>query len=217
MDINLLPWREEIVTYNKKIFLRLMLSVIVLSALFLIFSYNLFFSQVSYTKSYTLSLEQAKTHLVGNLTAFFDQQKVQKEANARFLALQQLQLSRFDTIRLLNDVVKITPKGVYLQSLSRNGNEIKFSGEANSNLLIAELIKAINLSKNLDISSVQKVEKQEGNKLIVEHFDLFAVLTLPSLMGNTKTEEKAPIKNPIETIQKKREEQTKKIEEQGKS
>src|SRR3990167_4976198 len=183
MDINLLPWREEIVEYNKKIFSRLMLGAIISGGIFLVFLYYLFFSTINYTKSYTQALEEAKVNLVGNVTTYFNQKKAQKEVGERFLVLQQLQLSRFDTVRLLNDIVKITPKGVYYSALTRDGNQVTLSGSATSNLLISELMRQLQLSPNLGVTSLQKVEKKEGENLVVTHFDLKAALTLPSLLN----------------------------------
>lgn len=184
MEINLLPWREEIIEYNKKILFRLLLAAIILGGCFLIFAYHLFFAQVSYTKSYTQALEEAKVNLVGNVSAYFTQKKIQKEVSARYLVLQQLQLSRFDTVRFLNEIVKITPKGIYFSTLARNDNQIKISGAANSNLLITEFMQKIQQSLNLKTTSLEKVEKKEGANLIVTHFDLQAALTLPPLLGD---------------------------------
>jgi hypothetical protein len=70
MDINLLPWREEIVGYNKKIFLRLILMALVCAGIFLTFAYHLVFSELGYVKSYMSALESAKVNLAGNVSAY---------------------------------------------------------------------------------------------------------------------------------------------------
>lgn len=181
MDINLLPWREEIIGYNKKVFSRLMLMAVVGAGVFLIFAYQLVFSQLSYVKSYTAALESAKLNLAGSVNTYLTQKKTQKEIEARTIVLQQLQVNRFDTVRLLNAVVAIIPKGIYLTKLVRNNNQIDISGVANSNLLIANLMTVIEASKHLKVESLQKVEKTEGKEMIVTQFELKLSLTAAPL------------------------------------
>lgn len=212
MDINLLPWREEILEYNKKVFGRLMLLAVVLSGFFLIFIYHLFFARMDYSKSYIQTLETAKTQLVNNVRGYFEYKKIEKEVSARFLTLQQLQQSRFDTVRLLNEIVLLTPKGIFLKKLERNGNQVQLSGVANSNLLISQMMTGIEKSKVLQVGSLQKVEKTEGNDLVVTQFDLQLTLTSFTPVNSGADNQKSKIGNPIESIQKNREEQNKLID-----
>jgi type IV pilus assembly protein PilN len=215
MDINLLPWREEIIEYNKKIFGRLTLLAVILSGVFLIFIYHLFFGRMDYTKSYVETLEIAKTQLVNNVRGYFEYKKIEKEVSARFLTLQQLQQSRFDTVRLLNEITAVTPKGIFLKKLVRTGNQVQISGVANSNLLISQMMAGIEKSKVLQVGSLQKVEKTEGADLVVTQFDLQLTLTsynAPIIAGTEAISQKQKIGNPIESIQKLREEQNKLID-----
>lgn len=225
MNINLLPWRDEIIAINKKIFVRLLLSAVALSFIFLLFIHHALYREVNYTKSYIKALHSANAALAGNVAAYLDKQKVQKEIAARFLVLQNLQLSRFDAVRLLNDIVQTTPKGIYLTTMSRDGDQIILSGSANSNLLVSQFMDALRVSPNMEVTSLQKVEKKEGEQLTVTHFDLYVASTLPRLTGEiTAAEkkqqdelEKMQLKNPVKILQEKRDDQNQKIEDQLKS
>jgi type IV pilus assembly protein PilN len=172
MDINLLPWREEIIRYNKKIFLRLVLLSLVASTIFLVFAYRMIFAELSYVKSYTSALESAKLNLVGSVNAYMAQKKVQKEMDARIVTLQKFQDDRFSTVRLLNAMVTTVPKGIYLTKLVRNNNQIDIAGVANSNLLIANLMQVVEASPHLKVESLQKVEKTVANDMTVTQFEL---------------------------------------------
>lgn len=215
MDINLLPWREEIIEYNKKTFTRLILAALVLAGVFLILVYNLFFGRVTYETSYAQALEKAKLNLVGNVTAYFSQQKLQKEVNARYLMLQKLQYSRFETVSLLNEMAKVTPKGVYLNKLIRKNDRVEISGTANSNLLIANMMQSIEKSKQLKTISLQKVEKKQGENSAITEFDLQLALTIPSALSqeSSKKAETLQLQNPITVIQQGRDAQNKKIDD----
>jgi len=172
MDINLLPWREEIIGYNKKVFFRLILMALVGAGIFLTFTYRLVFSELTYVKSYTAALESAKLNLVGSVSTYVTQKKIQKEIEARTIVLQQLQENRFNTVRLLNAVAATIPKGIYLTQLVRNDDHVDIVGVANSNLLIANLMTVIQTSPNLKVDSLEKVQKTEGKDLVVTQFEL---------------------------------------------
>lgn len=213
MDINLLPWREEIVDYNKKVFTRLMLAALILAGFFLIFAYHLFFQKISSADSYTQELEKAKVNLVSSVTAYFNFQKIQKEVNGRYLMLQKLQYSRFETVFLLNGLAKVTPKGVYINTLTREGDRLDLTGAANSNLLITKMMELIESSKNIKVISLQKVEKAQGQNVTVTSFDLQLALTLPSALSDEtgKKADKLQLQNPVNVIQQHRDEQDQKI------
>lgn len=211
MDINLLPWREEIITYNKKVFFWIMSISLVMSGFFLIFIYHLFFGQIEYTKSYTQALESAKTNLISNVSAYFNDKKLQEKINARINVLQQLQESRYTTVRILNEITKIIPKGVYLTKMTRKDNDLEIEGLANSNLLIASFMQAIDKSSSLKIMSLQKVEKTEEKKVVATQFAIQLSLKSPSLI-NLPKKESSTFHNPIESIQKNAEEQNKLID-----
>jgi type IV pilus assembly protein PilN len=209
MNINLLPWREEIITYNRKIFIRMVWVALIASGIFLIAIYHLLFGQVIYTKSYMQALEEAKTSLVNNVSAYLNYKKTQKEISARYVVLQRLQFSRFETIGLLNELAKVTPKGVYLDKLIRKDSQVDIFGSANSNLLIAQMMQAIEVSKTIKVVSLQKVEKSEGDNQVITQFELKLMLIMPTSLSDTsaKNAEKNSLTNPIDVINKHKEEQ----------
>lgn len=213
MKINLLPWREEVIAFNKAIFIRLMLGALILSVIALLLGYQLYFSQVSYSQSYLQALEKAKTNLGEKVNLFFNQKKMQEEINKRIIVLKRLQQSRYETVRLLNQIIQVTPKGIYLLKMERKDKQVEILGMTNSNLLITQLMKDINLSPELEIVSLQKVEKSEGKNLVVTQFDLILTLTMDGdQVKKNEAKPKDEINNPATEILKMRENQGKKIE-----
>lgn len=180
MDINLLPWRNEIIEYNKKILLRLIFAALALSGVFLIFIYNLLFQSVSYSENYVIFLEKAKTNLLGNISSYVTYKKTQKEVNERFSVFQKLKASRYDSVRLLNQISKAIPKGIYLTYLSRDNDRIEMTGSAASNLLVSQMMQSIDASKYVKIHTLQNVEKSEGQELGYTRFNLRLELVFPS-------------------------------------
>lgn len=178
MKINLLPWREAVIDYNKKFFMRAMLIAVFASVVFLAGTKFIFFGNTAHTESYLQQLEETKTSLIEKAKDFLGYKKTNEEISNRLLTLKSLQYSRFETIRLLNEIVKITPKGVYLNKLVRKNNEVSITGTAHSNLLISDFIAAIDKSHELKNISLQKVEKKDEKDLSTTEFDMTLALTM---------------------------------------
>jgi Tfp pilus assembly protein PilN len=214
VEINLLPWREEILTFNRNIFVRIMTGAVMIAGIIIFFGYQIYFAPVSYSQGYLHALDEAKTNLTGKITAFLSEKGMQEEVNKRMNVLIGLQRDRYKTIRLLNEFAKITPKGIYLQKIERHGNQVEVMGSTNSNLFIAQFLKDIDASDEMDVTSLQKVEQDEGQNVVVTHFNLLAVLTMDQDKAeSTSADKKDEIHNPATEILKMRENQAKKTEE----
>lgn len=176
MEINLLPWRDEILAVNKRFFLRLLMMSVLLSVLAVIAIYHIFFGELAYSKSYTSALERAKVGFVDSVKTYFQYKKTGEEVRKRLETLQNLQRGRFDDVRLLNEIVKIIPKGVHLNTITRNNDAVDLTGFANSNLLISSFMKEIDQSTHLDVVSLKDVQTTAGGGAITQ-FDLRIKLT----------------------------------------
>lgn len=181
MEINLLPWRDEILKLNKKIFFRMLFVAVLASVLCIIALYQLFFGQLNDTKSYVVALEEAKIGFIGSIQAHREYKKTHEEMLKRIVILQQLQKSRFDAVRLMNAVSQLVPKGMYLTKLTRKNDEIEINGFANSNLLISSFMKAVDRSPNVKVVSLKHTQGTDTGGAVTEgsvEFVLFLKLTL---------------------------------------
>jgi len=60
---------------------------------------------------------------------------------ARQKAVEDLQTDRNTPVRLLDELVKKTPEGVYLSSLKQNGHQVQLAGVAQSNERVSEMLR----------------------------------------------------------------------------
>jgi type IV pilus assembly protein PilN len=65
---------------------------------------------------------------------------------ARLQAIEDLQTDRNVPVHLLNELVRLSPEGLYLKSLVRTGGDVVLSGVAQSNERVSELLR--NASQN---------------------------------------------------------------------
>ncbi|OGT25717.1 MAG: hypothetical protein A3I77_03130 [Gammaproteobacteria bacterium RIFCSPLOWO2_02_FULL_42_14] len=204
MKINLLPWRQDRLAANRKMFSVITLTTVAVACGTLYFVYSLFFTESSYLKSYAKALAQAKETTFLKVKLYMSSEGKQKELLERSQELRTLLLNRYDTVRLLNEITVLTPKGIYLTNLSRKDDSVEINGDASSNLQISQFMYSIEASKTLKVISLQKVEKTEGNELVTTQFDLKLSFS-PSAVIKTApvlpTAEKIKINNPIKAIQ----------------
>ncbi len=178
MEINLLPWRKEIITYNKNQFFGFVLAAIVLAGGLLWFVYSELFSQVIYDQEYVAALQNQSAQLSSEISDLQARKKTFELAQQKVITLENLQYSRFTTIKFFNEITGIIPAGIYLNSMARTDADVEVMGIANSNFLIAQLIKSIDSSSDITTLSLKKVERTEKDFTSVTDFDLqLAILT----------------------------------------
>ena len=163
-------------------FFRILLLAVFLSGLTVIAMYHIFFRELAYSKSYTSALERAKVGFVDSVKTYFQYKKTGEEVKKRLGTLRNLQRARFDDVRLLNEITKIIPKGVYLNTITRNDDAVDLTGFANSNLLISSFMKAIDQSADLEVVSLKNVQTAESSGAVTQ-FDLRIKLTLQNNNG----------------------------------
>jgi len=69
---------------------------------------------------------------------------------ARKQIIESLQRDRAEAVRLLNELVKQMPEGVYIRSIKQEGTRISLSGYAQSNARVSTLMRNIEASSWLE-------------------------------------------------------------------
>ncbi len=139
--INLLPHREERRQQRKRAFF---------GGLIAAFIAGVAIAGVWYTVlSQLTAAQEARNGYLKEETAKLDAQirdianlRTEIEAlNARKKAVEDLQTDRNVPVHLLDELVRQTPEGVYLQSIKQAGNLVSISGQAQTNERVSELLR----------------------------------------------------------------------------
>ena len=139
--INLLPHREERRQQRKRAFF---------GGLIAAFIAGVAMAGIWYTVLSQLTAAQAaRNGFLKEETAKLDAQirdianlRTEIEAlNARKKAVEDLQTDRNVPVHLLDELVRQTPEGVYLQSIKQAGNLVSISGQAQTNERVSELLR----------------------------------------------------------------------------
>ncbi|GGC80712.1 PilN domain-containing protein [Undibacterium terreum] len=141
IKINLLPHREEKRKQLKKDFYSLLALAAIIGALIVIAVGAYYATQISaqtdrnnFIKAENAKLDE-KIKEVASLKQEIDGLK------ARQQAVEDLQADRNQPVYLLDELVKLTPEGVYIRTLKQEGQRVVLTGYAQSNERVSEFLR----------------------------------------------------------------------------
>jgi type IV pilus assembly protein PilN len=114
--------------------------------------------------------------------------------------IETLQTDRSRTVELLEHLVRQTPDGVYLKSLTQNGLNVNVTGYAQSNARVSTLMRNLQSSQIIEASQISpqliEIKAAEVNKRRLSEF------SLNFIVKRTVVEEPAKAAPPAATAKK---------------
>lgn len=174
--INLLPHREEKRKARRQQFYSLLGTVSVLAGLVVFLVYSIISGYISAQQSRNDYLKKEITVLDKEI----DQIKRLKEQAQALLARKQiiesLQRDRAEAVRLLAELVKQMPEGVYVRSIKQDGTRVAMSGYAQSNARVSTLMRNIESSPWLEKPQLIEIKAVTVDKRRLNEFNMNAFL-----------------------------------------
>lgn len=172
MDINLLPWREQLREEKKRDFL-VILGIASALTLGLVIMIHLFIAS-------EVKIEQRKSVYLQHEITILDQKikeiqrlKRQKAALiARMQVIQALQANRTQVVHLFDELINILPDGIYLDRVNRNGDEVDLIGKAESNTTVSNLMRRIQKSEWLMEPLLNEIKSKDARSEVDRDFRL---------------------------------------------
>jgi type IV pilus assembly protein PilN len=170
--INLLPHREEKRRARRQQFYVLLGMVSVLACLILVLGYSII--------SGYIAAQEAKNDFLKKEIVILDKQLDQikrlKEQTQALLARKQiieaLQRDRAEAVRLLGELVKQMPEGVYIRSVKQEGVKISLSGYAQSNARVSALMRNVEASPWLEKPQLLEIKAVNVDKRRLNEFTM---------------------------------------------
>jgi len=171
-QINLLPWREELRKEQTRKFTSMsIISALLTAAIVLLVHVN--FSKIinhQNTRNNILDKEIAK--LENELKEIKDLENTKEKLLARMEIIQSLQQRRPQIVHVFDDIVRTVPDGIYLTSIEQQGQQLKFTGIAESNGRISAYMRNLDASDWLDAPKLKVIEAKRkdgrGSEFILE-------------------------------------------------
>jgi type IV pilus assembly protein PilN len=174
--INLLPHRAEKRRARRQQFYGLVGMVSLLACLIVFLGYTVI---SGYITAQEAKNEFLKKEIVA-LDKDIDQIKRLKEQTQALLARKQiiesLQRDRAEAVRLLSELAKQVPEGVYLRAVKQDGVKVSLSGYAQSNARVSTLMRNIEASPWLEKPLLIEIKAVTLDKKRLNEFSMTAAL-----------------------------------------
>jgi type IV pilus assembly protein PilN len=156
-QINLLPWREERRQELKKEFLATVALVVALAAGVVLLVDRVVNSQIDNQDARNQYLTENIKELDKQVAEIRDLQKRRNQLLDRMRVIQELQGNRPIIVRVLDQLVRTVPDGVFYTKISTKGQKISISGVAESNNRVSSLMRRLEASDWLANPTLDKV------------------------------------------------------------
>jgi len=177
--INLLPWREELRQEQKKQFGVLTFLMMFLAAAIIGLIHIQMASKVDYQLSRNKFMSNEISKLDEEIAEIRDLKKVRRSLVERMEVIQDLQRSRPSIVHLFTEIVSTVPNGVYLESLTQNGNNLLINGEAESNARVSTYMRNLDRSEWLKTPNLSVIEIEDIKVNRISNFTLTVKQTSP--------------------------------------
>lgn len=147
-----------------------------------------------------IEYQESRNTYMTNQIAILDKQideikKIRAQTQAllaRKKVVETLQANRSDVVHLLDQLVRLLPDGVYLQSIKQTNQVINLAGYAQSNARVSTLMRKLESSPWLGSPSLIEIKASKVNNSRLNHFNLNVNL-IRSLQENTGTANPASV------------------------
>nr|WP_298380019.1 PilN domain-containing protein [uncultured Halomonas sp.] len=190
IEINLLPWREAQRETRSR---RFMMSLGLMALLGAAAGWGLtqFYQQALDSQHQRNHyIETRMQRLDQDIAAIRDYQALRERMLTQIELIRELQFSRPQTVRVFNQLVASLQEGVYYNELSRNENQLRFLGQADTNRQVSDQLRAIAASEVFAIPLLSEV--QAADEGLGKRFDMNVTEILPSAMAEQYAKEDLP-------------------------
>ncbi len=167
ININLLPWREELRQERDRQMLSISVGIWVLCAAIIFAVYNYIGLKQEHQQNRNRYLTEQIMQLDEKITEIRGLQAQKTMLINRMDVIQNLQRERTQVVHLFNDIVQKLPDGVYYRSLDKKGKTFSLQGTAQSNVRVSDLMNRLDSSDwfaNPDLTVVTTTQ-DEGASL----------------------------------------------------
>jgi type IV pilus assembly protein PilN len=157
-QINLLPWREARREELKRAFLSILGLVAAAAVVSVLFADRVVNAQIDEQKARNDYVTQNISKLDEQVQEIRDLQRKRNQLVERMRVIQELQGNRPIIVRVLDQLVRTVPDGVFYTALNTKDKTIAINGIAESNNRVSSLMRRLDASDWLANPNLDKVQ-----------------------------------------------------------
>lgn len=144
--INLLPWRDELREKRKKEFIVICAFVAILAVLGVVAAWMFFDNKLIDQNDANTLISTTNQDLDQQLKSLEGLQEQRDAIVERMKLIQGLQGQRPVAVRLIDELVRVTPQQMHITKFVRQGDKFTIEGRAESPNTVAELLRSLEAS-----------------------------------------------------------------------
>lgn len=192
--INLLPWRDELREQRKKKFVAFCVGVAALGVASVFSAWVYFDHKLDDQEQANQLIVSTNQNLDTQLKSLDGLQERRNAIIERMKLIQGLQGQRPITVRLVDELVRVTPPTMYLTKFTRTGDKFTIEGKAESPNTVAELLRNLEASPwyrnafmNSFLAAEEKKDKTAASLVprVEENYGSFVVTVDLGEIGTT--------------------------------
>ena len=192
--INLLPWRDELREQRKKKFVAFCVGVAALGVASVFSGWVYFDQKLDDQEQANQLIVSTNQNLDAQLKSLDGLQERRNAIIERMKLIQGLQGQRPITVRLVDELVRVTPPTMYLTKFTRTGDKFTIVGKAESPNTVAELLRNLEASPwyrnafmNSFLAAEEKKDKTAASLVprVEENYGSFVVTVDLGEIGTT--------------------------------
>lgn len=180
-QINLLPWRDERRQELKKEFLGIIAFVLALAVALVLLGDRVVNGQIDSQKARNAYLKEHIAVLDKQVAEIRDIQKKRNQLLDRMRVIQELQGNRPIIVRILDQLVRTVPDGVFYTNLNTRDKVINIRGIAESNNRVSSLMRRLDASDWLADPNLDAVRAAPEYGEQATTFNLTVKVQLPTV------------------------------------
>lgn len=177
--INLLPWREARREELKRQFLSILGLVVVAAIMLLVLADRVVNGQIDNQKSRNDYLSQNIRVLDAQVAEIKDLQRKRNQLIDRMRVIQELQGNRPVIVRVLDQLVRTVPDGVFYTQVEAKEKTLSIEGVAESNNRVSSLMRRLDASDWLQDPNLDSVRAATMYGDQAATFELKVMVSLP--------------------------------------
>ncbi len=178
--INLLDWRGELRTKKRNEFYQLLGFTALLGLMCVAGAFMVGKSRISNQDNRITYLNDEISKVEQRLEEIQDLEKKRQALLDRMEVIDELQASRPNIVHLFDEIVKVTPEGTYLTSVTESNKMLSISGKAESSARVSNLMRDLNSSEWTKNSLLKVIQAENRAGGTIYNFSVDASITTPA-------------------------------------
>ncbi|MDN5848354.1 MAG: PilN domain-containing protein [Nitrococcus sp.] len=186
IQINLLPWREELRKKRERAFYGMLAASLLAGAGVWLVTHTELNGRIDYQQNRNEFLTQEIARLDEKIVEIRELEATKTKLIARMGVIQKLQQGRPQIVHLFHQFVATLPEGLYLTSINQQGSQITVTGVAESNARVSNYMENLDGSQWLTDPDLNVIEVSDHNGFRISNFTLAVKQTNPTATKNAK-------------------------------